>query len=111
MSFETILQQIVGDCGGGTAIALVGSDGIPILTVPGPEPEANPLTDEMAQIVEKNIRPVSALQVVQLVDHNDDSQLLSHAPDHILQRDLEGYESKLIGDPGVKEFLGLHLKA
>ncbi len=50
MSFEEILRQIVGECGGGTAIALIGSDGIPILSLPGPVAEANPLKDEMAGV-------------------------------------------------------------
>ncbi len=50
MSFESILQQIVGECGGGRAIALLGSDGIPIVTVPGPEPGPNPLTDDAAGV-------------------------------------------------------------
>ena len=50
MSFEAILEQIVGECGGGTAIALVGSDGIPIVVVSGPQAESNPLSDDMAGV-------------------------------------------------------------
>ncbi len=50
MSFESILERIVGECGGGTGIALMGSDGIPIVNLPGPEAEANPLADEMAGV-------------------------------------------------------------
>jgi predicted regulator of Ras-like GTPase activity (Roadblock/LC7/MglB family) len=30
MSFASILQEIVDECGGGLAVALMGSDGIPI---------------------------------------------------------------------------------
>jgi predicted regulator of Ras-like GTPase activity (Roadblock/LC7/MglB family) len=33
MSFETILQTIVDECGGGIASALMGTDGIPIVEV------------------------------------------------------------------------------
>jgi predicted regulator of Ras-like GTPase activity (Roadblock/LC7/MglB family) len=50
MSFESILERIVGECGGGTGIALMGSDGIPIVNLPGPEDQANPLADEMAGV-------------------------------------------------------------
>jgi predicted regulator of Ras-like GTPase activity (Roadblock/LC7/MglB family) len=50
MSFEEILEQIVGECGGGTAISLVGSDGIPIANVPGPDANTSPLSDEMAGV-------------------------------------------------------------
>lgn len=44
MSFETILQNIVDECGGGLSAALMGLDGIPIeqvrstLTTDGPDP-------------------------------------------------------------------------
>lgn len=31
MSFETILREILDECGGGLGIALMGSDGIPII--------------------------------------------------------------------------------
>ena len=50
MSFESILEQIVEGCGGGTGIALMGSDGIPIVSLPGSDAEANPLADEMAGV-------------------------------------------------------------
>lgn len=50
MSFESILQQIVTECGGGRAIALLGSDGIPIVTIAGPEAGSNPLSDDMAGV-------------------------------------------------------------
>ena len=50
MSFEGILQQIVEECGGGTAIALIGLDGIPIVNVARPEAEGDPLSDEMAGV-------------------------------------------------------------
>ena len=50
MSFEDILAQIVGQCGGGTGIALLGSDGIPIAAVPGPAARTSPLSDEMAGV-------------------------------------------------------------
>jgi predicted regulator of Ras-like GTPase activity (Roadblock/LC7/MglB family) len=50
MSFDSILRQIVEECGSGTAIALVGSDGIPIMNVPGPESATNPLGDDMAGV-------------------------------------------------------------
>jgi predicted regulator of Ras-like GTPase activity (Roadblock/LC7/MglB family) len=44
MSFETILQQIVDECGGGLSAALMGLDGIPIeqvrasVAIDGPDP-------------------------------------------------------------------------
>ena len=50
MSFESIMQKIVGECGGGRAIALLGSDGIPIANVPGPQAGSNPLSDEVAGV-------------------------------------------------------------
>jgi predicted regulator of Ras-like GTPase activity (Roadblock/LC7/MglB family) len=33
MSFETILREILHECGGGLGIALMGSDGIPIVQI------------------------------------------------------------------------------
>jgi predicted regulator of Ras-like GTPase activity (Roadblock/LC7/MglB family) len=43
MSFETILATIVKECGGGLGIALMGSDGIPILQLRGEATGENPL--------------------------------------------------------------------
>jgi predicted regulator of Ras-like GTPase activity (Roadblock/LC7/MglB family) len=43
MSFETILQSIVTECGGGLGIALMGSDGIPIHQIRGEASGENPL--------------------------------------------------------------------
>jgi predicted regulator of Ras-like GTPase activity (Roadblock/LC7/MglB family) len=43
MSFETILETIVKECGGGLGIALMGSDGIPIHQVRGEAAGENPL--------------------------------------------------------------------
>jgi predicted regulator of Ras-like GTPase activity (Roadblock/LC7/MglB family) len=49
MSFESILQEILDECGGGLGIALMGSDGIPIvqLTASLPDGVQNPLGDEI----------------------------------------------------------------
>jgi predicted regulator of Ras-like GTPase activity (Roadblock/LC7/MglB family) len=43
MSFETILQSIVDECGGGCGAALMGFDGVAIATV---GPSAGPLADD-----------------------------------------------------------------
>ena len=43
MSFETLLEKIVADCGGGLGIALMGMDGIPIYQLDGPDAKGNPL--------------------------------------------------------------------
>jgi predicted regulator of Ras-like GTPase activity (Roadblock/LC7/MglB family) len=50
MTFEGIMQKIVGECGGGRGIALLGADGIPVATLEGPEAGSNPLVDEMAGV-------------------------------------------------------------
>jgi len=43
MSFETILQSIVDECGGGCGAALMGFDGVAIASV---GPSAGPLADD-----------------------------------------------------------------
>jgi predicted regulator of Ras-like GTPase activity (Roadblock/LC7/MglB family) len=43
MSFESILKTIVDECGGGLGIALMGSDGIPILQLRAGAATDNPL--------------------------------------------------------------------
>jgi predicted regulator of Ras-like GTPase activity (Roadblock/LC7/MglB family) len=43
MSFETILETIVNECGGGRGIALMGTDGIPIVQIRGDDSGENPL--------------------------------------------------------------------
>jgi len=43
MSFETILQSIVDECGGGCGAALMGFDGVAVATV---GPSAGPLVDD-----------------------------------------------------------------
>jgi predicted regulator of Ras-like GTPase activity (Roadblock/LC7/MglB family) len=48
VSFESILQKIVSDCGGGLGVALMGSDGIPIVQVMASEPDVNPLGDDLS---------------------------------------------------------------
>jgi predicted regulator of Ras-like GTPase activity (Roadblock/LC7/MglB family) len=49
MSFETILREIMTECGGGLGIALMGSDGIPIvqITAESKGDAANPLGDDI----------------------------------------------------------------
>jgi predicted regulator of Ras-like GTPase activity (Roadblock/LC7/MglB family) len=49
MSFETIIREILHGCGGGLGIALMGSDGIPIvqLTAELEGGAPNPLGDEI----------------------------------------------------------------
>lgn len=48
MSFENILRKIVADCGGGLSVALMGSDGIPIVQVQQVRGPANPLGDDLS---------------------------------------------------------------
>ena len=49
MSFENILREILNECGGGLGIALMGSDGIPIvqLTAELEGGAPNPLGDDI----------------------------------------------------------------
>jgi len=46
MSFDAILQEIVDHCGGGIAVALMGSDGIPITEVLARGPAARGVLSE-----------------------------------------------------------------
>jgi predicted regulator of Ras-like GTPase activity (Roadblock/LC7/MglB family) len=49
MSFENILREVLNECGGGLGIALMGSDGIPIVQLSaelGPG-RPNPLGDDI----------------------------------------------------------------
>lgn len=48
MSFDTILQRIVDECGGGLGVALMGSDGIPIAQAIPREPPQTLDAEEMA---------------------------------------------------------------
>jgi len=48
MSFESILQKIVTECGGGLGIALMGSDGIPIVQTMAVGVADNPLGDDLS---------------------------------------------------------------
>lgn len=48
MSFESILEKILTECGGGLGIALMGSDGIPIVQVMPKQRQANPLGDDLS---------------------------------------------------------------
>ena len=47
MSFASILQEIVDECGGGLAAALMGADGIPIEQVEATDEAAVSLGDEV----------------------------------------------------------------
>lgn len=47
MSFESILREILDQCGGGLGIALMGSDGIPIVQLTTEREGGNPLGDEI----------------------------------------------------------------
>lgn len=47
MSFASILQQIVDECGGGLAAALMGADGIPIEQVEATGEGGGSLSDEV----------------------------------------------------------------
>jgi predicted regulator of Ras-like GTPase activity (Roadblock/LC7/MglB family) len=47
MSFASILQEIVDECGGGLAAALMGSDGIPIDQVEASGEVSESLSDEV----------------------------------------------------------------
>jgi len=48
MSFETILHEILNECGGGLGIALMGSDGIPIVQLNAEVSAGNPLGEDIA---------------------------------------------------------------
>jgi predicted regulator of Ras-like GTPase activity (Roadblock/LC7/MglB family) len=48
VNFESILRSILSECGGGLGIALMGSDGIPIVQVMSLEPKENPLGDDLS---------------------------------------------------------------
>ncbi|MBW2712798.1 MAG: hypothetical protein JRC77_03520 [Deltaproteobacteria bacterium] len=50
MSFESILQTIVDECGGGVGAALMESDGIPIEQVVASKPIANVLDEEVSSV-------------------------------------------------------------
>jgi len=47
MSFETILREIVEDCGGGMGAALMGSDGIAIAEFVGRRVPDGPLSEDI----------------------------------------------------------------
>ena len=50
MSFDSILQTIVDECGGGVGAALMESDGIPIEQVIASKPIANVLDEEVSAV-------------------------------------------------------------
>lgn len=47
MSFETIIREILDECGGGLGIALMGTDGIPIVQLTADLGPQNPLGDDI----------------------------------------------------------------
>jgi predicted regulator of Ras-like GTPase activity (Roadblock/LC7/MglB family) len=50
MSFESILQTIVDECGGGVGAALMESDGIPLEQVLASNPVSNGLDEEVSSV-------------------------------------------------------------
>lgn len=42
MSFESILREILNECGGGLGIALMGTDGVPIVEINAPPADGAP---------------------------------------------------------------------
>jgi predicted regulator of Ras-like GTPase activity (Roadblock/LC7/MglB family) len=76
MSFETILREILDECGGGLGIALMGSDGIPIiqLTADLEGGAPNPLGDigtagvEFARILSEIQKASDALDAGPMVE-------------------------------------------
>jgi predicted regulator of Ras-like GTPase activity (Roadblock/LC7/MglB family) len=48
MSFEGTLKSIVNECGGGLGVALMGSDGIPIVQVQADRVGDNPLGGDLS---------------------------------------------------------------
>ena len=52
MSFASILQEIVDECGGGLAAALMGADGIPIDQVEASGEVSDSLSDSLSDEVE-----------------------------------------------------------
>jgi len=61
MSFESILQEILDGCGGGLGIALMGSDGIPIVQITSTD-ASNPLGDEIGTAGVEFARILSEIQ-------------------------------------------------
>lgn len=61
MSFESILKTILDECGGGLGIALMGSDGIPIVQLTSEKP-GNPLGDEIGTAGVEFARILSEIQ-------------------------------------------------
>jgi len=64
MSFESILKEILSECGGGLGIALMGMDGIPILQL-SPQLEqgaSNPLGDDIGTAGVEFVRILSEVQ-------------------------------------------------
>ena len=64
MSFERILRDILNECGGGLGIALMGSDGIPIVQITPrlPDGTPNPLGDEIGTAGVEFARILSEIQ-------------------------------------------------
>ena len=48
MSFESILEGIVNNCGGGLGAALMERDGIPIVQVQASQPQGSPLGEDLS---------------------------------------------------------------
>ena len=64
MSFENILHEILNECGGGLGIALMGTDGIPIVQInaDGPAGSDNPLGEDIGTAGVEFARILSEIQ-------------------------------------------------
>ena len=62
MSFENILREILDGCGGGLGIALMGTDGIPIVQLTAETERPNPLGDEIGTAGVEFARILSEIQ-------------------------------------------------
>ena len=64
MSFEAILREILGECGGGLGIALMGTDGIPIVQITPTlvQGAPNPLGDDIGTAGVEFARILSEIQ-------------------------------------------------
>lgn len=64
MSFDSILREILNECGGGLGIALMGSDGIPIVQITAKLPNGvpNPLGGDIGTAGVEFARILSEIQ-------------------------------------------------
>lgn len=64
MSFDSILREILNECGGGLGIALMGSDGIPIVQITAKLPDGvpNPLGGDIGTAGVEFARILSEIQ-------------------------------------------------